>query len=263
MSYSGAYIQTEWIEPLLAEFDRRALAAFHNVRGEAKTDGSVVTALDTEVSGLVGETLHRRFPEMGFISEEETKPYLPDAPLQWVLDPVDGTASFVRGFPVWGLALGLMEKRVPLEGCLRFPVLGETYLCADGRIYLNGTEFQPQGQPALPDTQNVLIGSGLHGRVQLEKLNRIKLRNFGSNLYHMAALAVGRSEAMITPQAYLWDIVPALPFTRARGFVETYLDGAPFSLHDLFAGDPPSYRLPGPLLIGPPEQVEHILSLIG
>ncbi|MCZ6472191.1 MAG: hypothetical protein O6934_02020 [SAR324 cluster bacterium] len=262
MSKSQEYIRPDWIEPFLAEFDRHALQAFRNVDSEAKADGSVVTVLDRKVSEMTQQLLRERFPEMGFISEEESQPYLPGAEMQWVLDPIDGTASFVREFPVWGFGLGLMKARVPVEGCLRFPLLDETYLCTAGRVYLNGREQQPASAPPLRDTHNVLIGSGLHGQMSMEKLKGIKLRNFGSNLYHIAALALGRCEAMISPQAYLWDIVPALPFTRARGYVECYLDGAPFSLDDLFSEDPPSYKLPRPLLIGPQEQVTHILDLV-
>ena len=105
-------ISKDWIEPLLAEFRARALAGFRNLDSEAKADGSAVTALDRDVSELVKDSLRANFPQAGFISEEEAAPYLPDAEFQWVLDPIDGTAGFVRGYPTWGLGLGLMQDLI-------------------------------------------------------------------------------------------------------------------------------------------------------
>lgn len=252
-----------WLNPLLEEFDRLSLDAFQNSRMLEKDDGTVVTALDRDISDLVTSTLRGQFPDAGMISEEEKEPYLPEAAYQWVLDPIDGTASFARGYPVWGMGLGLMKDRVPVAGCLRFPQFGETYTFTGDTLSINGRPFLPPPPPTLDDVKNLLVGSVLHGMVKLEKLKSYKLRNLGSNLYHMAALAAGRCEAMITPQAYIWDIVPALPMTRAQGYVERYLDGSTLSLHDLFSGTPPTYRLHNPLVIGPPELVNVIVDLLG
>jgi myo-inositol-1(or 4)-monophosphatase len=249
----------EWLGPLLAEFDRLALNAFQSVKAEAKADGSVVTELDRAVSQLTKETLRSRFPRAGFLSEEEATHYLPEAENQWVLDPIDGTAGFVRGFPVWGFGLGLMRRLEPCEGYLRFPLLAETCACVNGVISVNGGAFSPPETPAVADTHNVLIGSGLHGILALDRLKGIKLRNWGSNLYHLVSLALGRSEAMITQRCYIWDLVPGLPFTRARGFVEKYLDGRPFQLGDLFHGSR-RFRLEVPIVIGPADQVDDILA---
>ena len=253
-------LDSNWLVPLLEAFDKLSLGAFQNTEMLAKDDGTVVTALDQQVSALVTGKLRDLYPAAGIISEEEKEPYLPDANYQWVLDPIDGTASFSRGYPVWGMGLGLMKDRAPLAGCLRFPILGETYIFNGGKLSINGQPFLPSAPPELNDVKNLLIGSMLHSKVKLEKLKAYKLRNLGSNLYHIAALAAGRCEAMITPQAYIWDIVPALPMTRARGYVERYLDGSPFSLHDLFRSTPPTYRLENPLVIGPPEHVETVVD---
>jgi fructose-1,6-bisphosphatase/inositol monophosphatase family enzyme len=256
-------LNPEWLDPLLEEFDRLSLGAFQNSEMLEKDDGTVVTALDRDISALVTNTLREQYPDAGIISEEEKEPYLPEAAYQWVLDPIDGTASFARGYPVWGMGLGLMKDRVPVAGCLRFPVFRETYIFTGDTLYINGQPFLPPPLPTLNDVKNLLVGSVLHNMVKLEKLKSYKLRNLGSNLYHIAALAAGRCEAMITPQAYIWDIVPALPMTRARGYVERYLDGSTLSLHDLFRGTPPTYRLENPLVIGPPDLVDAIVGLLG
>lgn len=255
-------LNAKWLNPLLADFDSLATDLFRNVHPVAKTDGTAVTELDTRASAMVKNVLRGLFPDAGLISEEETEPYLPDAAYQWVLDPIDGTASFARGYPVWGLGLGLMKDREPVAGCVSFPILRETFLYTDSGFYLNGSLFQPPPPPSLRDVENLLIGSGLHGITKLEKLKTHKLRNFGSSLYHIAAVAAGRAEAVILPRAYIWDIAPGLPFTRARGYVERYLDGSPFSLHDLFRGTPPGFKLEAPLVIGAEERVQEVIAAL-
>lgn len=262
MADSSPSFDPNWLAPLLAEVDRLARNLFLHVDPHAKADGTAVTELDEQISALVTGKLQKLYPNTGFISEEEQEAYLPNASYQWVLDPVDGTASFARGYPIWGMGLGLMKDRVPMAGCIHFPMLTETFLFTNNAFHLNGKVFIPPPPPTISDVENVLIGSGLHGIAPLDRLKTHKLRNFGSNLYHMAALAAGRCEAMITPQAYIWDIVPALPFTRHRGYVERYLDGSPFAVQDLFRDSPPTFKLEKPLVIGAPEPVEEIINLL-
>src|SRR3954453_10344408 len=71
---------------------------------EGKADGSSVTRADREASALVLARLNAHKPQHGVISEEESAAYLPGARSQWAVDPLDGTASFARGLPVWGWA---------------------------------------------------------------------------------------------------------------------------------------------------------------
>lgn len=251
-----------WIEQLLDRFDRLALDAFRVVETETKRDGSAVTSVDRAASRMMEKALRLRFPQDGILSEEAAQPHLPDAERLWVLDPLDGTAGFARGFPAWGLGLGLLEKGVPVEGYLSFPLLGERCFFSGGTFLFNGREFRPPPSAAIPDTRNVLIGSGTHGQAPLQRLGATKLRNYGSAIYHIAAVAMGRAEAVITSRCKIWDLVPALPFSRARGCVELFLDGSPFVLQDLLKGDPPDYGLPQPLVIGPPGEVELLLKAL-
>jgi fructose-1,6-bisphosphatase/inositol monophosphatase family enzyme len=107
------------------------------------------------------------------------------------------------------------------------------------------------------DTRNVMITS-IHRFVDVRRVAGYRLHNLGSNLYHLMMLACGRCEAIITGPCYLWDLAPALPFTRSMGCVERYLDGSALRLRDLLADD---YGFPvrQPLLIGPHDTVERLL----
>lgn len=246
---------------LFSAYDEAARRAFGRVTAEAKGDGSAVTAFDRQASRMVLEALQRLTPGHGIVSEEEAEPYLPGAEWQWVVDPLDGTASFARGYPMWGLGIGLLRGGVPQEGYLRFPALDETLVAADGRMLHNARPFPPAPGPALPDTRNALVGSSFNNEISYDRLRGYKLRNMGSNLYHLACLALGRAEVVLSASCYLWDLAAALPFTRARGMVEVYLDGRPFSLAKLLQPGA-GFRTEGALAIGPPAEVEAVLRMV-
>lgn len=246
------------LRALFQQYDTLALATFGTVAPEAKADGSAVTRLDREASALVVSALKRHTPDFGIISEEETQSYRPGAPWKWIVDPVDGTASFARGYAVWGLGIGLMHEDRPVEGYLRFPVLGETFCFADGEATYNGKPLPLDAPSSIPDTHNVLTASTLHAVLPYGRLTDFKLRSLGSTLYHLACLAAGRADAVICPTSYLWDLAAGLPFTRAAGMIEVGLDGAPFVLKRVL--DDPHYRMAGPILIGRPAEVERLLA---
>jgi fructose-1,6-bisphosphatase/inositol monophosphatase family enzyme len=244
------------IDELFRNYDALARRYFGTVAAEAKADGTAVTRLDKEASALVVAALRHHTPGYGIISEEEARSHLPDAEWQWVIDPVDGTASFARGYPTWGLGIGLMRGDVPVEGYLRFPMLGETFCFSGGVGTLNGVPLSPTPPKPLPDTYNVLTTSTLHRQLPFDRLAEFKLRNMGSNLYHLASLAAGRADSMICPPAYLWDVAGGLPFTRAMGMIEVCVDGSPFRLRDVMRA--PGYAMAQPVLIGRPAEVERL-----
>ena len=246
------------IESLLSRYDALALEYFGAVEQESKADGSTVTRLDREASRQIVSALKQHTPDFGIVCEELAQSYRPAAPWKWIVDPVDGTASFARGYAVWGLGIGLMHDDRPVEGYLRFPVLRETFCFADGVGTHNGKPIPTRAPAYIPDTHNVLTASTLHALLPYDRLAKFKLRSLGSSLYHLACLAAGRADAMICPPSYLWDLAAGLPFTRAVGMIELGLDGKPFAigrvLHD------PHYRVAAPLLIGRPAEVEPLLN---
>lgn len=249
------------IDSLFRCYDELSLAAFRTIRAEAKADGTTITRVDREVSRIVIEALKQHTPQYGIISEEEPAPYRPEADWQWVIDPLDGTAAFARGYPVWGLGIGLMRRWEPLEGYVHFPVLSESY-GFDGRtLCLNGQPAPPIEKDSLPDTRNYLIDSSLHKRIStFATFKDAKLRVFGSNLFHMVSLAMGRAEAMICGRVYLWDLAAALPMTRARGFTERYVDGSPFRLDEI--NREANFRIRAPLILSTPARIEVLVGAL-
>lgn len=260
----------EVIKTLFEKYDELSLKtykanAFQSGIAEAKADGTAVTIVDKKSSDMVLEALKAHTPDYGIMCEEEPIPLNPGADWQWVVDPLDGTACFSRGFPVWGMGIGLLHQGRPVQGYLRFPVLDETYCFNEDGFTFNGEAIPLptkdatfSGAEPLRDTQNYLVDSSLNRiMASLKPFRTIKTRAYGSTLYHVVSLAMGRAEVMLCGRVYLWDLAAGLAMSRALGHVERYVDGTPFSLDDLTPQN--SYRLAKPLIIGPPSRLDDLI----
>jgi fructose-1,6-bisphosphatase/inositol monophosphatase family enzyme len=249
-----------FIERLFHEYDAFTLPLHGLIAAHEKLDGSAVTRADRELSVLLVSRLAGYAPEYGIICEEEPESYRAEAAWQWAIDPLDGTASFARALPVWGLGVGLMHEGDPMCGYLRFPFLRQTFTFESGTGLLNGQPIEASAHGLSNDTRNVMITS-IHDYVDIRRVKGLRFHNLGSNLYHLMMLACGRCEAIVTGPCYLWDLAPALPFTRAAGCVERYLDGSPLRLQELLT---PDYGFPirQPMVIGPAERVDELIAIL-
>jgi fructose-1,6-bisphosphatase/inositol monophosphatase family enzyme len=245
---------------LFAEYAAITLPLHGAVVADDKADGSAVTRADRDASAHVLRRLNAYTPGYGVISEEERVSYLPHARWQWAVDPLDGTASFARGLPVWGLAMGLLDGPQPVAGYLHFPMVNQTFTFENGVALLNGAAVPPPPAQLAPDTLNVMI-TAIHGYVDVRRVPRYRMHNLGSLCYHLMMLAAGRCDAIITGPCYLWDLAAALPFTRALGHVERYLDGSAFSVEPLLQ---PDYGFPvrQPMLVGPAGIVDELIAAL-
>ena len=248
-----------FVQQLFREYADITVPLHGAVVADDKADGSAVTRADREASAHVLRRLNAYTPDHGVISEEERVSYLPDARWQWAIDPLDGTASFARGLPVWGLGMGLLEGAEPVAGYLHFPIVRQTFTFENGVAQLNGAPVPPAPAYLAPDTLNVMI-TAIHEFVDVRRIG-YRIHNLGSVCYHLMMLAAGRCDAIITGPCYIWDLAPALPFTRALGHVERYLDGSTFRVEPLLR---PGYGFPvrQPMLVGPEDVVDRLIRAL-
>ena len=101
------------------------------LRVERKADGSPVTAADRAAEQAAREWVRKRFPDDGVFGEEFGEER-PGAHRRWVIDPIDGTKSFVRGVPLWGSLVALCEGETVLAGAAFFPAVDELVVAAPG-----------------------------------------------------------------------------------------------------------------------------------
>src|SRR5918992_4317853 len=105
---------------------------------ERKADASPVTLADRRAEEKLREGIQRTFPDHGILGEEFGE-VAGRSPYRWVLDPLDGTRSFIQGVPLYGVMMGLEHQGQPVLGVVHFPALGETVYAAKGEgCYWNG-----------------------------------------------------------------------------------------------------------------------------
>jgi histidinol-phosphatase len=187
----------------LAWFRRRDLAV------DRKGDGTEVTIADRTAERLIREGLADRYPHDAILGEEEgATPGTSGR--QWVIDPIDGTTSFVSGVPLFSTLVAVLEDGEPVVGVIHLPALGETVAAAKGLgCRANGRPCAVRPAAALPGSLLVTSGVGHWPDGALDRVHAagLKVRTWG-DAYGYALVATGRAEAMVDPEVNLWDLAP-------------------------------------------------------
>jgi histidinol-phosphatase len=196
----------------------------------SKADGSPVTIADREAESAVREWIARCYPDDG-IEGEELGIVRPEAPRRWVVDPIDGTKTFVRGVPLWGALIAVVEGTQVLAGAAFFPAIDETIAAAPGEgTWWNGSRCTVSRVDRL-DRATVLTTDEkfrddeakcagwrrLSGRAELS-------RSWG-DCYGYLLVATGRAEVMVDPVMAPWDAAAFLPIVEEAGGVFTDWSG--------------------------------------
>lgn len=216
---------------------------------ETKADASPVTIADREAERLARDLIEARFPEDGIVGEEfgETRP---GGWRRWILDPIDGTRSFVRGVPLYGVLIALEDRGEAVLGVLHFPVLAETVYAARGvGCWWNGRRARVSDIARLEDAV-VLTTDAERFEAQgrsggWDRLRRgAQIARTWGDCYGHALVATGRAEAMVDPVLAPWDAAALQPVVEEAGGVftdwngrATHLGGQGVSTNGALAGD--------------------------
>ena len=191
-------------------------------RPEYKADDTPVTVADREAERLIRGRIEARYPNHAVLGEEFGATGKSDSEYLWILDPIDGTKSFVRGVPLYGVLLGLQIDGVCEVGAAYFPALDEMVYAATGEVcYLNGrrthvsTRSLRQGIACFTEAASF----GEHGRsAAWERVLAASGSARGwSDAYGHALVATGRAELMLDPIMNPWDCGPFPPILREAG----------------------------------------------
>lgn len=202
---------------------RRTLAHFGTgVAVETKGDDTPVTVADREAETVLRAHLGRAFPEHGIVGEEQGADRA-DASHVWWVDPIDGTKSFVRGVPLYGVLVGLaIEGRVEV-GVAHFPALGMTVSAASGHgTRLDGRPVRVRQTTRLADAYVGFTDAGSfvrHGRAAAwERVQAATAFQAGwGDAYGHALVAAGRLDVMLDPVMHAWDCGPFPVLLREAG----------------------------------------------
>lgn len=199
-----------------------------NLVVELKRDRSVVTEADRNAELKLRELIRKAYPDDGIVGEEFGAEN-GDREFCWVLDPVDGTQSFVCGVPLFGTLIGLTYRKKAVLGVVHFPALNELYFGSLGGgawwTPRNATAPVRAAVSAIADPKEALFSTtSLSGFEQAgcmdvyERLSRAsgKLRGWSDCYGHML-VATGRAEIMVDPLMNLWDNAALFPIVTEAG----------------------------------------------
>ncbi len=178
---------------------------------ELKPDNSPVTIADREAESLIRREIDARFPNESVLGEEEGLGE-GDAARRWIVDPIDGTKSFVSGVPLYATLLAFEEEGVPVLGVCYFPALDEMIWAERGEgAFWNGRRAQVSSRDSVGGSVLCCGGHRLMqqmGRMEplLELSERAMATRTWSDAYGHALVATGRVEAMIDPSVSRWDV---------------------------------------------------------
>ncbi len=192
----------------------------------SKADGSPVTIADRGAETAVREWITRWFPDDG-IEGEELGIIRPEAARRWIVDPIDGTKTFVRGVPLWGTLIAVAERDQVLAGAAYFPVVDEIVAAASGEgTWWNGSRCAVSSvdrlDRALVLTTDPKFSADAAKRAAWQRLNdRAALTRTWGDCYGYLLVATGRAEVMVDPVMAAWDSAAFLPIIEEAGGVFT------------------------------------------
>ena len=203
----------------------------------AKRDRDMVTDIDVRIERVVRGFVQEHCPEVAFLGEEEGNA-VGSGELQWILDPIDGTANFVKGIPLFSISLALVDGQEPVLGIIELPALGCRYsaalgqgaYCDDARIRVRPTARLNDAIVSLGDyavgeyadarnLPRLAVTTRLAERVQ-------RVRMVGSAAIDLAWVAHGRTDAAIIFGSHPWDIAAGVILVREAGGLVVDADGA-------------------------------------
>jgi myo-inositol-1(or 4)-monophosphatase len=196
---------------------------------ENKSDFSPVTIADKKAEEKIRELIIKEFPTHGIIGEEFGDDKI-DSEYIWVIDPIDGTKSFISGALSFGTLIALLKNGKPIIGVINHPILNE-FLAGDTQAsFLNDHQVKIRecnsiSEATLLTTDHLNI-SKYQNKNGFEKLiNKVKLyRNWG-DCYGYYLLATGFADIMIDPVMSVWDSMALIPIIKGAGGVITDYQG--------------------------------------
>jgi inositol-phosphate phosphatase/L-galactose 1-phosphate phosphatase/histidinol-phosphatase len=215
-----------------------------------KPDLSPVTVADRAAEAAMRRLIAARFPEHGIIGEEYG-PERADAECVWVLDPIDGTKSFISGVPLFGTLIALTRNGQPILGIIDQPISHERWIGAAGQpTMFNGAVVHCRPCTSLAAATVFSTSPDMFKGADAASHARIiaaaKLQRYGADCYAYGLLALGFIDLVIEASLKPYDFSAMVPIVEGAGGLATDWHGKPLSLASdgrvLVAGDANAHR---------------------
>lgn len=200
---------------------------------ETKSDESPVTIADKATEQAIRDGLQRHFPGESIFGEEYG--HTGEAADTWIIDPIDGTRSFITGLPLFGMLLGYVANGIPELGIIRMPALNEVY--AGGRELGATCNNHPIETSVCKDLHQARLFLNEGDKLATEEaaaFNRLiragGLRRMAADCYPHALVASGHADAVVDFDLQPYDHLPVSAVVEAAGGVMTDWQGQPLSM---------------------------------
>jgi histidinol phosphatase-like enzyme (inositol monophosphatase family) len=217
---------------------------------EDKPDETPVTIADRETETHIRRAIETRFPTHAILGEEFGKNDKAGE-YTWVVDPIDGTRSFICGFPLFGMLIGVLNGDEPVAGVIRMPALAEVFSgFRGGGAMKDGTPISCRKDVRVKDARIVINEANrmmMNEPLRLRKLMSVgQIRRFFNDCYPFALLSMGQLDVVIDSDLQPYDYLPIVPVVEAAGGVMTDWHGKKLGLESdgsvIAAGTPELHR---------------------
>ena len=202
---------------------------------ETKADDSPVTVADREAEAAMRELIAAAYPGHGILGEEHGHDRI-DAEFVWVLDPIDGTKSFITGRPLFGTLIALAHRGRPVLGMIDQSILRERWVGATGEgSAWNGRPIRTRACPRVEDavlfaTSPRMFKEGAENSAFDRVQRRVRLPMYGGDCYAYGLLAMGFADLVIEAGLQPYDFMALAPVIEGAGGSITDWQGRPLDL---------------------------------
>lgn len=214
-----------------------------NIQIDSKNDNSPVTIADKTAEEVMRNMIMKEYPEHGILGEEFGE-HNKGAEYQWILDPIDGTKSFICGAQTFGTLIALVKNNQPILGVINQPVLKEFLIGDNSTALLNGEQVKIRecsniNSSVLLSTDHYAFGKHQNLEKYENLCKQVKLyRNWG-DCYGYYLLATGFADIMIDAVMSIWDTMALIPVIKGAGGVITdYKGNDPLIGNSIIAASP-------------------------
>lgn len=196
---------------------------------DLKDDQSPVTIADREAEKALRDWIKAQFPEHGIYGEEFGREN-ESAEYQWIIDPIDGTSSFMIGRPIFGTLLGLLQNGAPIAGVIDQPITNDRWIATKGEgAYFNGKKTSVRKCDSIKSAIIATTSPDYFGDNSKKMLFNIAKQSkhmiYGGDCYSYALIASGTLDAVIDADMQPYDYLPLVTIVQGSGGIITDWQG--------------------------------------
>jgi myo-inositol-1(or 4)-monophosphatase len=205
----------------------RDFSELENLQVSVKSNRDFVTSADRNADKILMQELRRARPTYSYLSEESEEIMGEDPSHRWIVDPLDGTANYMHGYPHWAISVALEKEEEVIAAVTYDPIKNEMFWGEKGcGAYLNDKKIRVSGRH---DIRDALISFGaFESNIFMKKvMSMSRIRKMGAITLDMAYLAAGRVDVLYFVKPNKWDVAAGMLLIKEAGGILADKDGRP------------------------------------